>query len=224
MVWPALAATTALSAIGGISAKSGQTKARRAHRARTRAQIGYSEREQAPLFDERERLAKSREENVREGYSGARRELDKASYQARREVMDREEQSRAQVGQTLLGLEGTSAINAYRGLSGATSRQLANVDRELGNLYAGLTERETQAVDRARGALDRFYQSKQDFLGRNRDIVRSAVAGGQPGPAQAPDLGGLAELFMAFSGGFGSQGDSSPAVGEPGSPYYGPPE
>lgn len=203
MAWEALALSAGLGAVGGIGAKSAQTKARRAHRRRTRAQIGYSEREQAPLFAQREELALSREENAREGYSKARQELDKAAYHSRREVMDREEQSRAQIGQTLLGLEGTSAINAYRGLSDATSRQLANVDRQLGQLYSGLTERETQAVDRARGALDRFYQSKQDFLGRNRDIVRTAVAGGGAEPAQAPDLGGLAELFLAFQEGFG---------------------
>ena len=57
MAWEALALSAGLGAVGGIGAKSAQTQARRAHRRRTRAQIGYSECEQAPLFAQREELA-----------------------------------------------------------------------------------------------------------------------------------------------------------------------
>lgn len=215
MPWAALAVSSGLSAAGGILGKSSANEEAKTIRRRTRASVDYSQREQAGLFDKRGDLARSRETNAREGYSKARQEVDKQSYAARRDVLDREDQTRAQIGQTLLGVGGTSAINAYRGLSEGTSRQLANVDRQLGSIYAGLTERETQAVDRARGALDSFYQDEQDFTQRNRDLVMQSLIGASPS-AEAPDFGGLVDLFSAFSGGFGGGGQGS------GSDYYGP--
>lgn len=218
MVWQALAASAGLGALGGALNKSAAADEARTLRRRTRQQIEAGQREQAPLFNQREQLTWDRIDQVTTGYNQARQEIDKAAYGSRRAILDREEQSKAQLGQALVGLSGTGVLNAYRGLSEDTSRQMSQVDARLAQLYGSLTERETQAVDQSMAALDRFYQSKQGYLQGNRDLLTQALTGGLSAnpQLQSPDFGGLLELFSAFGGAKGS----APTTGASEVPYY----
>lgn len=100
---------------------------------------------------------------IDKGYGQARGDLSMAGNNARRTLLDREKQSNASLTQSLTsrGLYGTTALEgAQRGIMSDTSRALASVDENLGQLLAGLRTEQTGAQVGAQSALANFYPQR----------------------------------------------------------------
>ncbi len=117
------------------------------------------------------------------GFLDAKRNLSMAGQNAKQTTITGGNQASAGMQQSMIsrGLYGTTALdNAQRGISSDVSRRLAQIDEEVGGMYANLATQRAGAVAGAQQALGGFYGqaqgSQQNALENYINLLRDKPA------------------------------------------------
>lgn len=113
------------------------------------------------------------------GFGDAKMQLGMAGNAARQTTVTGGKQAAAGMQQSMIsrGLYGTTALdNAQRGISSDVSRRLAQIDEEVGSMFAGLATQRAGAVAGAQQGLGQFFQGaygqKQNALENYINLLR----------------------------------------------------
>lgn len=147
------------------------------------------------------------------GFADAKQQLGMAGNAARQTTVTGGNQAAAGMQQSMIsrGLYGTTALdNAQRGISSDVSRRLAQIDEEVGSMFAGLATQRAGAVAGAQQGLGQFFQGaygqKQNVLENYINLLRDKPYAFSTGAYTGNALGDATKQFMqSFGMGMGAK-------------------
>jgi hypothetical protein len=158
---------------------------------------------------------------IDQGYAEAARNLGGIGAAARRTALGQAKQATAGMQQSMIsrGLYGTTAFdNAQRGISSDLSRNLMNVNAQVGQMRAGLAQQQAMAKSSALQSLGSYqasaYGAKQNTMENYINLLRDKPAKFSSTAAFGQTLGQALGTFGQFYGMSAMMGGgAAPAAG-----------